>query len=79
MSTYEVPETGAPGRFAGGGMALKLVAAREALAGGVASVRIADGRVPDPVSRALAGSGTTVTMNSAGSAIDSEPERRSSA
>lgn len=61
LSTYEVPAAGAPGRFAGGGMALKLVAAREALAGGVASVRIADGRVPDPVSRALAGSGTEVT------------------
>jgi acetylglutamate/LysW-gamma-L-alpha-aminoadipate kinase len=62
QSTYAVPRTGAPGAFAGGGMALKLVAAREALAGGVTSVRIADGRVPDPVSRALAGSGTAVTM-----------------
>ncbi|WP_213451920.1 [LysW]-aminoadipate kinase [Rhizomonospora bruguierae] len=66
LGTYEVPATGAPGRFASGGMALKLVAAREALAGGVASVRIADGRVPDPVSRALAGSGTTVTMTCEG-------------
>ncbi|MFI8962677.1 [LysW]-aminoadipate kinase [Streptomyces sp. NPDC053493] len=65
MRTYEVPATGAPGRFAGGGMALKLVAAREALAGGVASVRIADGRVADPVSGALAGNGTTVTMTGA--------------
>jgi [amino group carrier protein]-L-2-aminoadipate/L-glutamate 6-kinase len=64
LSTYEVPATGAPGRFAGGGMALKLVAAREALAGGVPSVRIADGRVPNPVSGALAGAGTTVTMRS---------------
>ncbi|MET7680653.1 [LysW]-aminoadipate kinase [Streptomyces sp. NPDC005423] len=63
LSTYEVPATGAPGRFAGGGMALKLIAAREALAGGVASVRIADGRIPDPASRALAGSGTTVTRS----------------
>lgn len=63
LSGYQVPATGAPGGFAGGGMALKLVAAREALAGGVPSVCIADGRVPDPVSRALAGSGTTVTMN----------------
>ncbi|MFG2890717.1 [LysW]-aminoadipate kinase [Streptomyces sp. NPDC048248] len=62
LSSYEVPPTGAPGGFAGGGMALKLVAAREALTGGVPSVRIADGRVPDPVSRALAGSGTEVTM-----------------
>jgi acetylglutamate/LysW-gamma-L-alpha-aminoadipate kinase len=50
-------------RVAGGGMALKLVA-REALAGGVASARIAHGRVSDPVSRALAGSGTTVMTNS---------------
>ncbi|SCG69384.1 [LysW]-aminoadipate kinase [Micromonospora halophytica] len=63
LDTYEVPTTGAPGRFARGGMALKLIAAREALAGGVASVRIADGRVPGPVSRALAGSGTAVTMS----------------
>lgn len=64
LSTYEVPVTGASGEFAGGGMALKLVAAREALAGGVASVRIADGRAPDPISQALAGSGTTITTNS---------------
>lgn len=61
LDTYEVPASGAPGAFAGGGMALKLIAAREALAGGVASVRIADGRIPDSVGRALAGSGTTVT------------------
>jgi acetylglutamate/LysW-gamma-L-alpha-aminoadipate kinase len=65
QSTYEMPRTGPPSEFARGGMALKLVAAREALAGGVASVRIADGRVPDPVSRALAGSGTAVTMTRA--------------
>jgi [amino group carrier protein]-L-2-aminoadipate/L-glutamate 6-kinase len=75
LSTYEVPATGAPGRFAGGGMALKLVAAREALAGRVASVRIADGRVPNPVSRALAGSGTTVTMARASPATSSPRER----
>ena len=75
LSTYEVPATGAPGRFAGGGMALKLVAAREALAGGVPSVRIADGRVSAPVSRALAGLGTTVTMTCAGMA-NSGPRQR---
>lgn len=62
LTTYAVPAAGAPGTFAAGGMALKLVAAREALVGGVASVRIADGRVPDPVSRALSGSGTRVTV-----------------
>jgi acetylglutamate/LysW-gamma-L-alpha-aminoadipate kinase len=79
LSTYEVPATGAPGRFAGGGMALKLVAAREALAGGVPSVRIADGRVPDPASRALAGFGTTVTMSCAEAAIGGPRERGSRA
>ena len=66
LSTYEVPATGAPGRFARGGMALKLVAAREALVGGVVSVRIADGRVHRPVSGALAGSGTAVTVQRRG-------------
>ncbi|MFD7977961.1 [LysW]-aminoadipate kinase [Streptomyces sp. NPDC059071] len=75
LSGFEVPASGAPGRFAGGGMALKLVAAREALAGGVGSVRIADGRVPDPVSRALAGSGTTVTMTCAEPATAGPRER----
>ncbi|OWV11994.1 [LysW]-aminoadipate kinase [Micromonospora wenchangensis] len=68
-STYAVPPAGAPGSVAGG-MALKLVAAREALAGGVTSVRIADGRVPEPISRALAGAGTTVTMAGAQSTAD---------
>ncbi|MGH4033413.1 [LysW]-aminoadipate kinase [Actinomycetota bacterium Odt1-20B] len=62
LPVYEVPATGAPGRFAGGGMALKLVAAREALAGGVPSVRVADGRTADSVGRALSGSGTAVTL-----------------
>jgi acetylglutamate/LysW-gamma-L-alpha-aminoadipate kinase len=44
-----------------GGMAIKLLAAGEALAGGVATVRIADGRTGAPVRRALAGGGTTVS------------------
>ncbi|MEV6939061.1 hypothetical protein AB0N19_32855 [Streptomyces sp. NPDC051132] len=56
-------------------MALKLIAAREALAGRVASVRVADGRVPDPVSRALAGAGTTVTMAPAEPATTRMDER----
>lgn len=77
LSTCEVPATGAPGRFAVGGMALKLVAAREALAGGVASVRVADGRVSNPVSRALAGSGTSVTMTCAEPATTGPRERES--
>lgn len=45
----------------GGGMGLKLVAAREALAGGV-PVTIADGRVAGPLRRALAGRGTRVSL-----------------
>ncbi|MGF0173648.1 [LysW]-aminoadipate kinase [Streptomyces sp. Marseille-Q5077] len=43
-----------------GGMTAKLQAARSALDAGVGTVVIADGRVPDPVSAALDGAGTTV-------------------
>jgi acetylglutamate/LysW-gamma-L-alpha-aminoadipate kinase len=46
-------------------MGLKLIAAREALTGGVPRVVIADGRVPDPVGDALAGIGTTVHLRAA--------------
>ena len=56
-------------------MALKLIAAREALAGGVGTVRIADGRVPEPVSRTLAGAGTTVHLARAETPIHSSRER----
>ncbi|MEV0681646.1 [LysW]-aminoadipate kinase [Actinosynnema sp. NPDC050436] len=41
-----------------GGMAVKLIAGREALAGGVPVVVVADGRRAHPVSAALAGAGT---------------------
>ncbi len=44
--------------WAQGRMKRKIVAASEALAGGVKQVIIADGRVPNPVARALAGAGT---------------------
>jgi acetylglutamate/LysW-gamma-L-alpha-aminoadipate kinase len=44
------------------GMRRKLTAAREALAGGVQGVVVADGRVEHPLTRALAGHGTTVTL-----------------
>ncbi|AUG78712.1 Acetylglutamate kinase [Kitasatospora sp. MMS16-BH015] len=57
-----IAATGAPDPSATGGMALKLIAAREALAGGVPTVRIADGRTERPVSAALAGAGTTVHL-----------------
>ena len=44
--------------WAQGRMKRKIVAASEALAGGVKQVTIADGRVTNPVTQALAGSGT---------------------
>lgn len=46
--------------LARGRMKLKIVAAGEALAGGVATVAIADGRRPGPVDAALAGEGTVL-------------------
>jgi acetylglutamate/LysW-gamma-L-alpha-aminoadipate kinase len=48
--------------FAGGGMALKLVAAREALLGGASGARIADGRAKRPVWDALDGAGTRIEV-----------------
>jgi acetylglutamate/LysW-gamma-L-alpha-aminoadipate kinase len=47
--------------FVSGGMGLKLVAAREALTGGVPVV-IAAGSGPEPVSAAIAGAGTRVEL-----------------
>jgi acetylglutamate/LysW-gamma-L-alpha-aminoadipate kinase len=62
MSEVAVAPSGSPPRWARGGMALKLVAAREALAGGVRRVIVADGRSRKPVREALDGSGTRVTI-----------------
>jgi len=47
---------------AAGGMGLKLIAAWEALLGGVPDVRVADGRRSRPILRALAGAGTRVLL-----------------
>jgi len=47
--------------WARGRMKRKVLAAQEALTQGVEHVIIADGRVPNPVSRALAGTGTRFT------------------
>ncbi len=47
---------------AAGRMRIKLLAAREALAGGVQRVIIGDGRVASPVSQALRGMGTVLTQ-----------------
>jgi acetylglutamate/LysW-gamma-L-alpha-aminoadipate kinase len=61
LSVCEVPQAGPPAQRAGG-MGVKLTAAREALAAGVREVLVADGRVPAPVSRALAGCATRVAV-----------------
>ncbi|MGV9215110.1 [LysW]-aminoadipate kinase [Micromonospora sp. RB23] len=58
-----VPTTGVPPGV-GRGMAMKLVAAREALFGGVARVLVADGRRTHPVRAALAGAATEITVRS---------------
>jgi [amino group carrier protein]-L-2-aminoadipate 6-kinase len=47
---------------ASGGMRMKLLAAREALAGGVGNVLIADGRVDHPIQAARAGAATRVLL-----------------
>jgi [amino group carrier protein]-L-2-aminoadipate 6-kinase len=62
LPEVQVEPQGPPPRWARGGMALKLVAAREALTGGVPRVIVADGRSSKPVREALDGSGTRVTV-----------------
>lgn len=62
-----VPAEGPP-PVRSGGMGLKLVASREALAGDVNRVVIADGRRNDPVQAALRGDGTEVIIKDAESA-----------
>lgn len=64
LPTYRMTATGAPPGM-GGGMAMKLIACREALLGGVTRVLVADGRRPGPVRAALTGAATEVTTRSA--------------
>jgi acetylglutamate/LysW-gamma-L-alpha-aminoadipate kinase len=61
LATCVVPPTGPPPQR-GGGIGVKLLAARAAIAAGVPDVLIADGRVDWPVSRALAGAATKVII-----------------
>ena len=68
--SVELPATGRMPAEAVGGMAAKLMAARDALVAGVRSVRIADGRGTGPLRAALAGAGTTVRL---APAADQEP------
>lgn len=62
LSTCVLSRTGPPMAGIGGGMALKLVAARDALLSGVRQVRIADGRCATPVRAAFDGAGTTAVL-----------------
>ncbi|MER6917406.1 [LysW]-aminoadipate kinase [Streptomyces sp. NPDC000594] len=63
LAEYPVPIDGPP-PLTGGGMGLKLVAAREALTGGVRRVLIGDGRATDPVRATLARGVTRVVLGS---------------
>ena len=58
----EIPETGIEKAldYAQGRMKKKVLGAQEALNGGVGQVIIADGRVENPISNALAGNGTII-------------------
>ncbi|PRH76653.1 acetylglutamate kinase [Streptomyces solincola] len=76
METCTVPRSGRPPRWARGGMALKLVAAQEALRGGARRVLVADGRRRDPVRRALAGDATRVVLEAPDPAAGGEPRAR---
>lgn len=58
-SEYPIPAPGERDPAIGGGMTIKLVAAREALAGGVPHVLVADGRRDETVGAALHGVGGT--------------------
>ncbi|WP_279581090.1 amino acid kinase family protein [Fodinicola feengrottensis] len=65
LSSFALPADGSLDQVehaASGGMQRKLVAAREALQGGVPVVRIADGRVSRPLSAALSGAGSEITI-----------------
>lgn len=68
ISRFTVPANGKPPDWARDGMALKLLAAQEALVGGAGTVVIADGRGASPLRRALDGGGTTIALERMASA-----------
>jgi len=68
LETCTLPPSGSPPAWAEGGMALKLVAAREALLQGVPEVVVADGAGERPVRAALAGGGTRIELEREGAA-----------
>lgn len=61
LARCDVAESGPP-PFTGGGIGLKLIAAREALLAGVPRVLVGDGRVARPVTSALSGTATEITI-----------------
>jgi acetylglutamate/LysW-gamma-L-alpha-aminoadipate kinase len=61
LARLHLAPTGGPPAVEGG-MGLKLIAAREALVGGVPEVLVADGRRQQPVQAALAGAGTAIML-----------------
>jgi acetylglutamate/LysW-gamma-L-alpha-aminoadipate kinase len=63
MPRCALPDQALLARAATGGMHRKLIAAGEALRGGVSEVHVADGRVPEPVSAAIAGAGTVLVSS----------------
>jgi len=63
MPRCALPDQALLARAATGGMHRKLIAAGEALRGGVSEVHIADGRLPEPVSAAIAGAGTVLVSS----------------
>jgi acetylglutamate/LysW-gamma-L-alpha-aminoadipate kinase len=63
LGDVELPLEGPMPAYARGGMAVKLIAAREALRAGVDTVMIADGRADRPVHAALAGRGSRVRLD----------------
>jgi acetylglutamate/LysW-gamma-L-alpha-aminoadipate kinase len=62
IPSHRLPVGSTPQYAASDGMYRKLVAAGEALRRGVRYVRIADGRLPAPLSAALSGAGTEITL-----------------
>jgi acetylglutamate/LysW-gamma-L-alpha-aminoadipate kinase len=63
LTQCAVPATGPVYPRAIGGMHRKLIAAREALLGGVPAVRIADGRLDRPLWSAIRGAGTAMVLS----------------
>jgi len=64
LARCELPDEALLAYAATGGMQRKLIAADEALRGGVGAVHIADGRVPEPVLAAVGGAGTVLVRSS---------------